>query len=177
MAKLSNDPAQRTLISSFTLNALFGTSGRRPATAEAALLLLRLHIGVSVCLGAGWSKLFPSPGEDGSPTPTPPPWFVEQVANMGFPQPEVWAMAAIVAEVIGGALLALGLLTRGAGLLIAVHFAVAAFMFHKVLPIRDINIAQLYLWASLLFVGLGAGPISLDRVIQWIIGRGRGASS
>lgn len=113
-----------------------------------------------MCPGAGVSKI----RDDGGNIPAE--WFVEQVEGMGFPLAWAFAVLAVAAEVACGALLALGLLTRFAGLVTAVHFAVAAFLFHQVWPIRDINIAQLYVWSSLVFVFLGSGRVSLDGLIR-----------
>ena len=146
--------------------ALFGPMSNSPWLTDILALPLRLHIGISVCVGAGWSKMFARDEQTGELMKFPVKWFVTQVDGMGFPFPEFFAAMAIIAEVIGGALLALGLLTRSAALIVAIHFAVAAFLFHKVTPIRDINIAQLYTFAALAFVAIGGGRLSLDQVVR-----------
>ena len=158
-------------------NALIGPGPDSPWAVDVAALPLRLHVGISTCVGAGVSKMFPSPKADGTPESFPPSWFVEQVQGMGLPAPEFFATMAIIAEVIGGALLAVGLLTRPAALLVAVHFAVATWMFHGpryaeggggLYPILTISITQLYTWAAVAFIAFGGGRLSLDAVARHI---------
>ncbi|MEM9065128.1 MAG: DoxX family protein [Planctomycetota bacterium] len=136
---------------------------------EATLLLLRLHVGYTVCVGAGISKLFPT-DDSGEPLPVPPPWFVDQVRDrLGFPAPEFFAWLAIIAEVLGGALLALGLFTRASAILVAGHFAVASYLFHKNVPIADMSIAQLYFFVALAYGTLGSGRTGLDAIARRIL--------
>lgn len=56
---------------------------------------------------------------------------VEVVAALGFPQPLLFAWAAALAELLGGLLVAAGLLTRPAAALAAFTMAVAAFGQHR----------------------------------------------
>jgi len=46
----------------------------------------------------------------------PQPWFINDVAKMGFPLPTFFAWCAVLAEFFGGILLMLGLMTRPAAL-------------------------------------------------------------
>jgi putative oxidoreductase len=91
--------------------------------ADLALLLLR-SAGAYLALGHGWGKVVRlSSGEGGR--------FVEGVAKLGFPAPEVFAWAAALSEFAGGLLLVLGLGTRICASLAASTMAVAAFARHR----------------------------------------------
>lgn len=75
-----------------------------------------------------------------------------------------------VIELVGGALLALGLLTRPAAFLMAGEMAVAYFMQHfpnGFWPIQNRGeTAALYCFIFLFFMAHGAGRFSLDAAIQ-----------
>lgn len=122
-------------------------------TTSAGLFLLRLHAGASMASG----------GYDKVPTPT---WFVEQVADLGWPAPEFFANCAGISEYVGGILLVLGLLTRPAAFFLTITMGVAAFQLQEIRSIETINVAQLYFWVYLMFVFTGAGNWSLDRWLR-----------
>jgi uncharacterized membrane protein YphA (DoxX/SURF4 family) len=57
--------------------------------------------------------------------------------------------------VIGGFLIAVGLATRPAALLPALHFAVAAFVSHQSFPVVDLQIARLLMWVLAVIAAVG----------------------
>lgn len=81
------------------------------------LLALRLYL-APIMLQAGWNKFA---GFGGTVR-----WF----GNMGLPFPEVMAFMAATTELIGGALLVLGLMTRMIAVPLMVTMLVAAFLVH-----------------------------------------------
>lgn len=145
-------------------------------TTDAALFILRLS-GLGLALAHGWPKIerFLS-GQSGP--------FVEGVAALGFPYPIVFAWAATLAELVGGLLIALGLLTRVAAAFAAVTMFVAAFLRHKILQqtlaffgINPVSGEVLESWGNperaavylLIFLALtlmGGGRFSLDRLAR-----------
>lgn len=126
------------------------------AAANSGLLLLRLYFGITIA-GAGLDKL---------PTPE---WMVQQVIDVGFPFPVLFAFVASWVEFAGGILIAVGLLTRPAALLVGFSMAVASFGFHGLLPLVDMHIAQGYVWACAALVGTGSGRYGLDAVqATWV---------
>ena len=144
-------------------------------TQDLALLMLRLA-GLGLALAHGWGKLerFVA-GEGGR--------FVEGVAKLGFPQPELFAWAAALSEVLGGALVTLGLGTRIAACFAATTMGVAAFVRHRAhehllvaLGVRQATPETLEAWGSpegaLMYLGaflaialLGPGRFSLDALL------------
>jgi len=122
-------------------------------TVNVLLLLARLHIGLSIAIGAGISKVNEFPAAA---------WFVSDLKEFGFPFPEVMAFMASWGEVIGGFLLAAGLLTRLGGALVCIVLGVAAFIYHGVFPIVDLHIAHSLFFLSLTFLAIGGGKYSLD---------------
>lgn len=142
------------------LHALFGSSFHGGQWSQAAYFLLRVYVGLSMALG----------GLDKLPVPD---WFVDQVAGIGFPTPELFAFLASLAEFAGGLLLAIGLLTRSAALSLAITMGVAAFLFHGVQPLLQLHITQAYFWAYLLFAICGGGHSALDRLLIRAVPPGR----
>ena len=133
---------------------LFGPpAGVNAPLTDAGLLVVRLFAGLALAFGHGLGKLPPSPG------------FVEGVGAMGFPLPGLFAWAAAVAEFAGGLLLAAGLLTRPASLLIFFTMATAAFIRHAPDPFSGKEKALLFLFVALLFLLAGAGRYSLDALL------------
>lgn len=139
---------------------------------DVAWLLFRLHLGLSIAIGAGWSKLVNlttthevSKLSTGTATVGPPDWFVQQVAQLGFtqPSPYFWAALATWGEFAGGLLIALGLLTRWSGLQLAVQFLVIAFLWYEAPePVLGMYYQQLLFWAFVLVTAVGGGRYSLD---------------
>lgn len=105
-------------------------------------------------VGAGLDKL---------PTPD---WMIGQVERVGFPAPHFFAVCAEMSEYAGGVLLALGLLSRPAALMLAFTMGVAAFGFHRVNPILDYHITQGFFWLYIVFLAIGPGRFSLDYLLS-----------
>ncbi|WP_139923064.1 DoxX family protein [Hymenobacter sp. DG01] len=139
--------------------------------ADAAWLLFRLHLGLSIAIGAGWSKLvglYTATEADkltAGAAAGPPDWFVQQVAGLGFTLPSAyfWAALAVWGEFAGGLLVALGLGTRLAAFQLAVQFLVIAFFWYdKPEPLIGMYYQQLLFWAFVLVTGVGGGRYSID---------------
>lgn len=81
--------------------------------------------------------------------------------------PNWWA--ALI-QLVGGALVLAGLATRPAALISSGSMAYAYFVVHQpegLLPLNNGGVtAALYAWAFLAIAALGAGPWSLDRLLE-----------
>lgn len=130
-----------------------GENGLSPA-ANAGLALLRIFAGVALMLGHGLGKMPPSER------------FIGAVGKLGFPAPALFAWAAGLAEFAGGALLALGLLTRVSSFFIAVTMTVAILGVHFSDPFPRQEKAFLYLFIAIMFLLKGAGDWSIDSFIR-----------
>jgi putative oxidoreductase len=133
---------------------LFGGAGGADALSDTGLLLLRLFGGLALALGHGLGKIPPSEG------------FIGMVGGLGFPAPEVFAWASGLAEFGGGLLLAMGLLTRPASLIVAFNMAVAAFLQHADDPFGGKEKALLFLAIAVCFLLTGPGRFSLDALLN-----------
>jgi putative oxidoreductase len=124
-----------------------------PNSASAALLILRLIVGVAF-IYHGWGKIQNPFGWIPAPSPVP-----------GFFQ-----MLAAVAEFGGGIALILGLFTRLASLGLGITMAVATLFHAVVMKDPFVNMtggssyepALGYLGVALIFLTIGAGKFSLD---------------
>jgi len=123
------------------------------------LLLVRLVVG-AVLMSHGFPKLFNS-----AP-------FLEAFPKMGFPAWTVYVAGAV--EFFGGLLLIVGLFTRVSAFLISGQFAVAFVKVHWKLGERDLfgflgqgsdEYPLVLCVVAFLLMTLGAGAISLDRLI------------
>jgi putative oxidoreductase len=151
-------------------------SSKGSFSTDAALLILRLS-GLGLALAHGWIKVGRFLSGEGQP-------FVDGVASLGFPYPAVFAWAATLAEMVGGLLIAVGLLTRVAAAFAAFTMFVAAFLRHRlaqqtlaffgIQPVAPEVLeswgnperAALYLVIFLALLLLGAGRLSLDRLVR-----------
>jgi len=88
-----------------------------PLNPDAALLIVRVVLGI-IMLYHGWAKVTNLGGT------------IEGVSGMGIPIPALTATFATVAEVGGGLLLLLGVLTDIAGLLVAIDMLGAIIFVH-----------------------------------------------
>jgi uncharacterized membrane protein YphA (DoxX/SURF4 family) len=92
---------------------------------------LRVYSGLA--LAHGWGKLPPSDG------------FVGRVGGMGLPAPSLFAWLAAVAEFGGELLIALGLRTRPASLLVVAHFIIVVLLAHAGDPFSDRELPLFFL--------------------------------
>jgi putative oxidoreductase len=87
--------------------------------------------------------------------------FAEGVANLGFPFPTFFAWCATLTELVGGVLIAVGLLTRPAAALAAFTMLVATFR-HRADPFSIMEKPLLFLTVFVAVMLVGGGPWSLD---------------
>lgn len=120
---------------------------------DAGAALPRICVGYWLATRFGWSK-FP-----------PPEWFISDVGKLGFPAPLVFAWAAVLAEVAGGAALALGIATRAAGAAIACTMLVAAFVQKADAALWEKLPSLGVLWVALYAILLGSGRFGLDHLL------------
>jgi putative oxidoreductase len=145
------------------VNFLISSTGRH---AGLGLFLLRLILGV-VMFVAGWKKLF----DFGVPM------FAKALAGLGMPLPEFLAWAVTLVEVVGGAFIIIGLLSRLSALLLAIDMVVAillvtihvGFLSSSGKSGVELNLLLIAGFMAILFAG--PGPISVDRLLE----RGRAA--
>lgn len=124
---------------------------------DAALLVARIGLGV-VLLTHGLDKL-----DQGFGT------TADGFAAMGIPAPEAAAAYALVAEIGGGALLIVGLLTPLAGLLVVGQMAGAFWFVHRGTEVLSSSggweLVGVIGFLALVLAATGAGRISLDALI------------
>jgi uncharacterized membrane protein YphA (DoxX/SURF4 family) len=139
---------------------LFDTSLSENKTLNAAWLLFRVHLGLSLALHAGLPKM-----QDGMA----PDWFVQQVGEIGFTfiSPAFWATVASWGEFIGGICLALGLFTRLSALQLAFQFFVISFIWYDTPePLSGMYFQQTLFWGYVLAAFAGGGKYSIDKLIM-----------
>ncbi len=131
---------------------LFGGVKMTSAVGDLGLLILRVFTGLSLAYAHGWSKVPPGEG------------FVKTVTSMGFPAE--MAYLTMLAEFFGGLALAAGLLTRPVALAIVINFLVAGFIAHAADPYDRKELPFLFLAVSTMFLCVGAGRFSVDRLLK-----------
>lgn len=89
--------------------------------------------------------------------------FAGFLAAHGFPLPQFMAPLSVWAQAFVGAAFILGLLTRWAGVVCALNFAVAVMMVDGPNGIRAVFPATALILFGLLFAALGGGRYALDR--------------
>ena len=114
-----------------------------------AAFLLRFYTGFTIMM-AGVDKL------------PLPPWMTEQVMEIGFPFPEIFAWGASFIEFAFGAMLIFGLMTRLSALLLVITMSFAAYGYHQLIPLFEMHITQHFLFIFLFFMIMGGGRFSLD---------------
>ena len=127
-----------------------------------ATVPLRLAIGVAF-VGHGAQKVFGSFGGPGFAK------FVSFPAPFPFMRPSsIWMGAAAFAELIGGALILLGLFTRVGALLIICVMVTVIFgvLWPKFFAPEGMELAVAFLAMSLTLLALGGGQASVDRMIS-----------
>lgn len=130
---------------------------------DASLLLMRITFGGLMAIGHGWPKfsMLISHWRDGGELGFPDPLGIGVLPSV---------IGAVIGELIAGALVALGLLTRYAGLAIVATMFVAGFVHHHgdpwFLPAPGAREpALIYMLGALAIVLAGPGKISLDAAI------------
>jgi putative oxidoreductase len=118
--------------------------------------LTRFVFGTSLALFHGFPKIFEGKLEG----------FTQTVASLGFPAPTFFAWAAALTELVGGILVAVGLLTRPMAGLAAFTMLVALHR-HRVDPFIRMELALLYLVVMLMAVVMGGGRFSLDGLFNF----------
>lgn len=131
-------------------------AGRTPGSTSVDIgkVILRVTLGLALALAHGIGKIPPSEG------------FVGMIGGMGFPAPALLAWLVALVETVGGILLAIGLLTRPAALLIVVNFIVIFFVVLGGAAFGDRELELLYLVGSLFFLFAGPGRFSIDALIN-----------
>lgn len=121
--------------------------------ADAGLAALRVVAGLLLVFLHGISKIPPQEG------------FVGWIGQMGFPAPLLFAWLAGLAEVAGGVLIALGLLTRPVALVVTIHFVVVVTVAHAGDALADRELAILFGVIALALALTGPGRYSVDGLI------------
>jgi putative oxidoreductase len=140
------------------LALLISSSGRHSGW---GLLLLRLILG-AVMFVAGWKKLFDF-GVDN---------FAKALATQGVPVPEFFAWAVTLLEVVGGAFIIIGLLSRISALLLAIDMVVAILLvtihigFLSSTGKSGVELNLLLIGGFLAILLAGPGSISVDRLLE-----------
>lgn len=129
---------------------LFGGAELKSGAANFGLLIVRGFAGASLCLAHGIGKL---PVSDK---------LIDGVSEMGFPMPLFFAWFAALAESLGAAMMAVGLMTRWAAFAVACTMGSAAFVAHGDDPFQKAEMAFLYLSISLAVMFIGGGKFSID---------------
>ncbi len=129
-----------------------------PITADIGLLVLRVVAGVCLAVNHGWVK-FHDPEKKSQ--------FFSMVNGFGLPASNAMAWAAIGAELVGGALLALGLFTRLAAFMILCTMGVAIAKFHWPMHqgFASFEFPLVYAAIALCLLFAGGGRISLGAML------------
>ncbi len=133
----------------------------RTGRPHAGMLLLRLGVG----LGLAWHGYRTLSGSvDGEPAMRA---FIDGpvAGTLGLPFPDFFGYLAKGGELVGGLLVAVGLLTRPALLLLTAVMAVAAFGVHAGAPLGERELALWYLLGCVVVLWTGPGRFSLDGLL------------
>jgi len=133
---------------------LFKTNPDNSILSDLSLTVLRVTAGLLMAGLHGLGKV--PPGEK----------LIDGVANLGFPEPVLFAWAAALSELVGGILLAAGFMTRLSALFFGFTMFVAAFGRHLNDPWDVKELSVLYLAIALIFVFKGSGRFSIDHLIK-----------
>ena len=124
--------------------------------ADAALLLLRLFIGLYLIWGV-WDNI--TSGERMRE-------FVEFLRTHGFMSPQLLAPVSVYLQLATGVAFVLGIFTRWAGIVCAVHFIVAIVMVDYQGGMRGIFPSGCLIVIGLYLATHGAGRLSFDEALR-----------
>lgn len=127
-------------------------------TVDVGLAVLRIIVGLAFM--TVFEKFLPKDGVWG-----PQQWFVDDVANMGFPLPVVFAWLAVLSEFFGGLLLILGCACRYAALSNCIVTGVAAFVYHEADVGQSGLTATVFFAMCVTLMIAGPGRFSIDGLI------------
>jgi len=133
---------------------LFLSSAQR--FGDFALLLLRLFVGLFLVWSA-WDKVTSSAQLHE---------YAGFLGKHGFSSPQLLAPVSAYLQVVAGLAFVLGLFTRWAGILCAVHFAVAIAMVDRHGGMRGIFPSGCLVLIGLYLATHGAGRLSLDAALR-----------
>ena len=139
---------------------LFGGVGTNSKLGDIGLTILRVGAGVQLAVLHGWVKVY----DDGNWGP--PSGLLSSTENLGFPAPLLFAWCAMLAEFLGGILLALGLFTRPAAFLIMSTMTVAAFGAPARAPGAPPDQARRARGGARCFLLAGGGTFAIDRYFR-----------
>lgn len=91
--------------------------------------------------------------------------FVGFLGQFGFPAPAMMAPLSVWVQFLCGIALILGLLTRPAGLLVAINFVIAVIMVHWAEDFRGWWPAIVLVFLGLHFAATGSGRFGLDAML------------
>lgn len=134
----------------------------RELASDTGLLLLRIAVG-AIFVAHGWGDASQAGGAATN---------IENYRGAGIPVPEVSAWFGAYMQLLGGAAIIAGVVTRPVGAGLAVVMAGALIFVHRGEPLvmapdgSGSGFALIMLAASLALVGTGAGRFSLDRVLS-----------
>jgi putative oxidoreductase len=120
------------------------------AEANVGFVILRVFLGCAFMVH-GYGKVFLHLSQ-----------FAGNVSDMGIPFAGVLAPLAAFSEFFGGLLLVVGLFTRVSSFFLMCTMLVAAFWVHRGQGFGAMELALVYLCATVMFMLKGAGTVSLD---------------
>jgi putative oxidoreductase len=133
---------------------LFGRADTLDTPAShGGVALLRVFAGLALALAHGLAKIPPSEG------------FLGMLTGIGIPAPGIAGWLSAAAEFGGGLLLAMGLLTRPAALLIVLNMSVAVLFAHAGQTFLEREKPLLFLAIALAFLVAGPGRYSVDAAL------------
>lgn len=134
-------------------------NGTNAALRNVGWALLRIAMG-GFFLTHGYAKIFGI--KDGVAVMAN---FSESVRALGFPSPEIFAWLAALSELVGGALIVLGLWTRPAAIASFFTMAVAVYS-HRADGFSAMEKPLMFLVVFFVFALAGSGPLSFDDAIR-----------
>jgi len=132
----------------------FGGAGGGDRIADIGLLVMRLIMGLSLCLSHGLGKV------------QHPENVVNMLQHAHVPYPHIMVWPAALTEFIGGLLIAIGLFTRPTAVAVIILMCVAFFHMHAGMPYGKRELAAVYFAMAALLLLAGGGRFSVDRLIH-----------